>query len=122
MDPEKMREKVDEASGLLKMLANRNRLMILCQLVEGERSVSALAKFLDLQDTAVSQQLGLLRRDGLVEARRDGRTIYYSLLRDDASRVLGTLYDIYCAPEAEQGAVLYGADHKVSAPVAGRKR
>tara|TARA_R110001599_G_scaffold349341_1_gene577620 strand:- start:4914 stop:5219 length:306 start_codon:yes stop_codon:yes gene_type:complete len=101
MDPEKMREKVDEASGLLKMLANRNRLMILCQLVEGEWSVGALAEFLDLRDTVVSQQLGLLRRDGLVKARRDGRTIYYSLRRDDACRVLRTLYDIYCVPKAE---------------------
>lgn len=95
-----MHEVADQAVDLLKALASRNRLMILCQLVEGERSVGELAELLDLRDTVVSQHLGLLRRDGLVAPRRDGQTIYYSLRGETAGKVIATLYDIYCAPAA----------------------
>ena len=94
-----MREKVDAATDLMKALANRNRLLILCQLVEGEHAVGALAEALDLRDTVVSQHLGLMRREGIVAARREGQTIFYSLRRDDARQVLQTLYAIFCDPE-----------------------
>lgn len=104
MNPDVMRERADEATSLLKALASRNRLMILCQLVEGERSVGDLALLLDLRDTVVSQHLGLLRRDGLVAPRRDGQTIYYSLHGEEVGKVLQTLYEIYCAPDAAQEA------------------
>ena len=102
MNPEEMREKAEAATGLLKALANRNRLMILCQLVECECSVGDLAKRLDLRDTVVSQHLGLLRRDGLVAPRRDGQTIYYSLQGEEAGKVLQTLYEIYCVADVAQ--------------------
>lgn len=99
MNQKEMRANVEKATSLLKALASPNRLMILCQLVEGEHSVGELARLLDLRDTVVSQHLSLLRRDGLVTPRREGQTIYYSLRGEDAGKVLQTLYDIYCAPD-----------------------
>lgn len=90
----------DQASELLKSLANRHRLLILCQLTEGERSVGDLAAFLGLRDSTVSQHLSLLRRDGLVHARRDGQTIWYSIASAPAHRVLETLFEIFCKPSA----------------------
>ena len=88
----------DRASELLKSLGNRHRLLILCQLTEGERSVGDLAVFLRLRDSTVSQHLSLLRRDGLVQARRDGQTIWYAIASLPARRVLETLFEIFCKP------------------------
>ncbi len=93
-----MQSAADEASGLLKALANRHRLVIICQLIEKERSVGELAALLNVRDSTVSQHLALLRRDGLVEARRDGQTIWYSIGSAPARELVGTLYRIYCAP------------------------
>lgn len=93
-----MRVAVDEASGLLKALANRHRLLVLCQLVEHERSVGQLAEYLDVRDSVVSQHLALLRREGIVTARRDGQTIWYSISSAPARALLETLYCVYCAP------------------------
>ena len=98
IDPDHMAAAADEASELLKSLGNRHRLLILCQLTEGERSVGDLAAFLDLRDSTVSQHLSLLRRDGLVRARRDGQTIWYSIASPPARRVLETLFEIFCKP------------------------
>ncbi len=89
----------DEATNLLKALAGRTRLMILCRLTDGEIPVGALASELGLRGTAVSQQLALLRKDGLVRTRREGQTMYYSLAGSDARRVIEVLYKIFCAPE-----------------------
>ena len=83
-------------ASLLKALANRHRLLILCQLIENERSVGELAEFLGIRDSTVSQHLALLRRDGLVAARREGQTIWYSIASTPARAVLETLYRIYC--------------------------
>ncbi|HVZ54848.1 MAG TPA: metalloregulator ArsR/SmtB family transcription factor [Pseudolabrys sp.] len=88
----------DEASALLKALANRHRLLIMCQLAEKERSVGELAEFLDIRDSTVSQHLALLRKDGLVDARRDGQTIWYSIGSAQARELVRTLYRLYCAP------------------------
>ena len=88
----------DEASGLLKALANRHRLIIICQLTDRERSVGELAAFLKLRDSTVSQHLAVLRRDGLVTARRDGQTIWYSIGDPAARELVTTLYRVYCAP------------------------
>ena len=88
------------ASELLKSLANPHRLMILCQLLEGERSVGELAAFLDLRSSTVSQHLALLRRDGLVTARREAQTIYYGIASMPARRILETLFELFCVPEA----------------------
>ncbi len=93
-----MQSAADEASELLKALANRHRLLILCQLIEQERSVGELAEFLGIRDSTVSQHLAVLRRDGLVAARRDGQTIWYSISSAPARALVETLYRVYCAP------------------------
>ena len=94
-----MNAAAEKASELLKSLANRHRLLIVCQLIEGERSVGDLADFLGIRDSTVSQHLALLRKDGLVAARRDGQTIWYSISSPPARAVIETLYRIYCAPQ-----------------------
>ncbi len=88
----------DEAGALLKALSNRHRLIIVCQLTEQERSVGELADLLKIRDSTVSQHLALLRRDGLVTARRDGQTIWYSIGSPQARELVRTLYRVYCAP------------------------
>ncbi|MGJ5131883.1 ArsR/SmtB family transcription factor [Bradyrhizobium oligotrophicum] len=93
-----MEAAADQASDLLKALSNRHRLLIICQLVDDERSVGELAELLGLRDSTVSQHLALLRKDGLVTARREGQTIYYSITSDPAREVLKTLYQVYCGP------------------------
>jgi DNA-binding transcriptional ArsR family regulator len=98
MNVDTMEAAADRASDLLKALANRHRLLIICQLIDGERSVGDLAEFLGLRDSTVSQHLALLRRDGLVAARRDAQTIYYSIASDPAREVLTALYRVFCAP------------------------
>ena len=88
----------DEASELLKALANRHRLIIICQLIEKERSVGELAALLKIRHSTVSQHLALLRKDGLVTARRDGQTIWYSIGSPQARALVRTVYRVYCAP------------------------
>ncbi len=98
MDPEKMAEAARNAAGLMKLLANENRLMILCQLADGEKSVGELAALIGLGQSPLSQHLARLRQDGLVTTRRVGQSIYYSLASDEAGRIIRTLYEMYCAP------------------------
>ncbi len=98
MNIDVMKAAADSASELLKALANRHRLLIVCQLIDGERSVGDLAEFLGLRDSTVSQHLALLRKDGLVVARRDAQTIYYSIASDPAREILTALYRVYCTP------------------------
>ena len=95
-----MERAADRASELLKALSNRHRLLIICQLIDGERSVGDLAEFLNLRDSTVSQHLALLRKDGLVSARRDAQTIFYSIASESAREVLKTLYQVFCAPKS----------------------
>ena len=92
----------DEASELLKALANRHRLLLMCQLVERERSVSELADFLEIRDSTVSQHLALLRRSGIVATRREGQTIWYSIASAPARAVVDALYRAYCAPASRR--------------------
>ena len=94
-----MRANAGSASDMLKALANRNRLLLVCQLIEGERSVGDLADSLGLRDSTVSQHLALLRRDGIVVPRRDGQVIYYAVANPTARRLLEVLYEAYCAPD-----------------------
>ena len=96
--PDRMLAAADEATTLLKGLANRRRLIIVCQLLEKERSVGELAALLKTRDSTVSQHLALLRKDGLVIARRDAQTIWYSLASEAAREVIAALYRAYCAP------------------------
>jgi DNA-binding transcriptional ArsR family regulator len=98
IDPANMSRAAEAASDLLKALANRHRLLIVCQLLDGERSVGDLANFLSIRDSTVSQHLALMRKDGLVAARRDAQTIYYSIASEPARQILQTLYRIYCEP------------------------
>ena len=94
-----MAEAAVAASELLKSLGNPHRLMILCQLIEGERPVGELAASIGVRDSTVSQHLALLRKDGLVQARREAQTIRYSIASSAALQLMQTLYSIYCAPE-----------------------
>lgn len=91
-----MRANAGAASQLLKALGNEKRLMILCLLVDGARSVSELNGQLDLSQSALSQHLAVLREEGLVQTRRDGQSIVYSLPPGPAQRILETLHGIYC--------------------------
>jgi ArsR family transcriptional regulator, virulence genes transcriptional regulator len=95
---ETMRRAAAQASELLKSLANPHRMMIICQLLERDRSVGELAAFLQIRDSTVSQHLALLRKDGLVAARRDGQTIWYSISSVPARAVVETLYRTFCEP------------------------
>jgi len=97
MDPEAMRAAADESSELLKALSNRHRLLVLCQLTDGEKSVGQLADFLGVRDSTASQHLALLRRDGIIASRRDGQTIWYRIASEPALAVMKVLYETYCA-------------------------
>ncbi|MDK8871091.1 MULTISPECIES: ArsR/SmtB family transcription factor [Paracoccus] len=96
IDPESMRAAADEASEFLKSLGNRHRLLILCQLVQGEKSVGQLAEFLGIRDSTVSQHLALLRRDRIIAGRRDGQTIWYRIESQTARKVMEVLYSSFC--------------------------
>ena len=85
-----------EAARVLKALSNEKRLLLLCQLVEGERSVGELNAGIDLSQSALSQHLAVLRKEGLVNTRREAQTIYYALAEGPAQRILQTLHGIYC--------------------------
>ena len=91
-----MSKSADQATSLLKALSGRSRLMILCQLVDGEQTVGELADALEMRQAAVSQQLALLRKDGLVSARREARTMHYSLAGEEARRIIEVLYELFC--------------------------
>jgi len=86
---DKMRTQAAAAEEMLKALANRHRLMILCQLNGGENSVGELATMLGVRDSTVSQHLALLRKDGLVSTRREGQTIWYALASEPVRRLVG---------------------------------
>ena len=98
-----MIESAREASDFLKAMSHETRLLILCFLAGGERSVSELEEFLSLKQSNVSQHLGRLRLDGLVKPRRDGQTIYYSLASEDVRKMLVTIHDIFCHREVHAG-------------------
>jgi ArsR family transcriptional regulator, virulence genes transcriptional regulator len=93
---DRMVDNAKRASDFLKALAHESRLMILCILAEGEKSVSELEDLLRLRQPTVSQQLARLRSDGLVTTRRDGKAIYYRLASDEARVVIGAIYDVFC--------------------------
>jgi DNA-binding transcriptional ArsR family regulator len=97
IDPKVMRGAADDASALLKALANRHRLLILCQLIDGEKSVGQLAEFLGIRDSTASQHLALLRHDRIISGRRDGQTIWYRISSQPAHDVMQILYASYCS-------------------------
>jgi ArsR family transcriptional regulator len=96
IDAEELLGRAREASNLLKALAHEGRLMIMCHLTSGEKSVTELENLLESRQAAVSQQLARLRLEGLVNCRRDGKAIFYSLSDPRARRVVELVYDMYC--------------------------
>lgn len=111
-EPYALKASADDACALLKALANPHRLMIVCALVNGEQSVGALAHALGVRETLTSQHLGLLRRDGVVSARREGQTIFYDLRSGQARALVETLSRLFCAvPEAPASPALLKETH-----------
>jgi DNA-binding transcriptional ArsR family regulator len=88
----------EKASDFLKSLANPNRLRILCLIMEGERPVGDLAEAIGINQSATSQHLALMRREGLVKSRREGQTIYYQLADKNVGKTLRLLSDLFCPP------------------------
>ena len=95
-DPIKMAAAAERASGMMKTLGHAGRLMILCYLAEGERSVGDLAEELDIPQSSLSQHLARMRIEGLVEARRESQTVYYRLADGEVGKVIESLYRIFC--------------------------
>ena len=95
-DMDKMMASACDASALLKAISHEGRLMILCHLVTGEKSVTELEELLSARQAAVSQQLSRLRLEGLVTPRRDGKTIFYSLTDDRPRQILEVVYELFC--------------------------
>lgn len=96
MKLEDLRESADNASSFLKSLANPQRLRIMCLIMEKERPVGELADAVELNQSAVSQHLALLRREGLLKTRRDGQTIYYQLADKSVIKFFSLLEDMFC--------------------------
>ncbi len=97
---DQMVDNATRASNFLKAISHEGRLMILCHLVTGEKSVTELEELLSARQAAVSQQLARLRLEGLVTPRRDGKTIYYSLTDDRPRRMLECIYELFCTDGA----------------------
>ncbi|HAW61953.1 MAG TPA: transcriptional regulator [Pseudomonas sp.] len=96
LDIDSLKANAASASALLKALANPDRLLLLCQLSQGERSVSELEQLLGIQQPTLSQQLGVLRREGLVATRREGKLIHYRISSPESLAVIATLYQLFC--------------------------
>lgn len=91
-----MLDNARKASGFLKALSHESRLVILCLLLDGEKTVTQLGEILQLRQAAVSQQLARLRTDDLVEARRNGKSVYYSVARPEVIEVISALDRAFC--------------------------
>jgi DNA-binding transcriptional ArsR family regulator len=98
MNIQELKSNSQDAADLLKALSNRYRLMILCELNSGERSVSALEAVVPLSQSALSQHLAKLREGGFVATRREAQTIYYALSDERVVRLIGVLHELFCAP------------------------
>ena len=94
---EKMQSNAWEAAALLKALSNECRLIILCQMLQGEMSVSKLNESVDISQSALSQHLARLRKDGLVAVRKEAQTVYYRITDPNIERLVNLLYEIFCA-------------------------
>ena len=98
LDIRQIRRAAAEAAGVLRVLANEDRLLLLCQLSQGECCVSELLELLGIQQPTLSQQLGVLRSEGVVTTRRDGKHIYYQIADPRLLTLLETLYQLFCKP------------------------
>jgi ArsR family transcriptional regulator len=99
IDLKQMAQSADRASSLMKTLGHRDRLMILCHLADGEKSVGQIADLLEISQSPLSQHLSRMRKEELVDTRREAQTIYYSLKSGEASKIVGLLYELFCAPD-----------------------
>ena len=97
MDLELMRENAAQAAGLMKLLGHPHRMMILCELKQGECSVSQLSEKIDIPQSPLSQHLARMRHEGVVTSRREAQTVYYSLLGEEVGAVVTLLYELYCS-------------------------
>jgi ArsR family transcriptional regulator len=97
LDIAAMKENADKACRMMKTLANRDRLMLLCQLSQGEKRVGELEEVTNIQQPTLSQQLAVLREEGVVSTRRDGKHIYYKISSPIAMSVMELLYASYCS-------------------------
>ena len=88
--------KAGRAAVVLKSISNKSRLLILCQLVQGEKSVGELEGLIDLSQSALSQHLAVLRKNGLVKTRREAQMIFYSIRGTEVPAIMTALYDLYC--------------------------
>ena len=100
-DLEKMARNANLASNFLKAIGHDGRLMILCHLASGEKSVTELEDLLSARQAAVSQQLSRLRLEGLIEPRREGKSIYYRLTDDRPKQIMEVVYDLFCRDDNE---------------------
>ncbi len=98
MNIDDVKSKASEAAAFLKSMANDRRLVVLCELAQGERTVGELEGMAGLSQSALSQHLAKLREAGIVKTRREAQTIHYSLANEGVKRLIGVLYDLYCRP------------------------
>ena len=96
MDVAELQDKAVDAANLLKAMSNESRLLILCNLAEGEKSVGELQSLVELSQSALSQHLAVLRRDGIVATRRSAQSIFYRLESEPAKAIMETLYAYFC--------------------------
>ncbi|MBU0747955.1 MAG: metalloregulator ArsR/SmtB family transcription factor [Gammaproteobacteria bacterium] len=101
IDLESLRRSADSACRLMKVLSNPDRLLLLCQLSQGEKRVGELEALVGISQPTLSQQLGVLREEGLVNTRRDGKNIYYEIASPQAMAVMNVLFEQFCGPAKE---------------------
>ena len=95
---ETLRRSADSACRLMKVLSNPDRLLLLCQLSQGEKRVGELEELVGISQPTLSQQLGVLREEGLVNTRREGKNIYYQIASPEALAVMNVLFEQFCGP------------------------
>ena len=98
IDLESLRQAAESACRLMKVLSNRDRLLLLCQLSQAEKRVGELEELVGVSQPTLSQQLGVLREEGLVTTRRDGKNIYYEIASPQALAVMNVLFEQFCEP------------------------
>ena len=99
MDLDLMQENAARASDMMKLLGHPHRLMILCELNQGERSVTELCQKIGINQSPLSQHLARMRHEGVVESRRQAQTVYYSLAGPEVATIVSMLYELYCDPQ-----------------------
>jgi len=97
IDPQKMARAAQKASELMKTLGHKDRLMVLCHLISGEKSVGELAGLLEIPQSPLSQHLARMRKESLVTTRREAQTIYYTIASGEAARFVTLMHELYCS-------------------------